>query len=58
MMITRSPLDLHNINQVQLQLESTQVQHNPTRHKTQNGKGVLVVPVDRKTDGHGHQLLT
>jgi hypothetical protein len=54
----RSPLDLHNINQVQLQLESAQVQHNLTRHKTQNGKGVLVVLVDRKTDGHGRQLLT
>jgi hypothetical protein len=50
--------DLHNINQVQLQLESAQVQHNLTRHKTQNGKGVLVVLVDRKTDGHGRQLLT
>jgi hypothetical protein len=52
-----SCLDLHNINQVQLQLESAQVQLNPTHHKTQNGRGVLVVPVDPKTDGHGHQLL-
>lgn len=53
-----SCLDLHNINKVQLQLESVQVQHNPTRHKTQNAKGVLVGPVDQKTDGHGRQLLT